>query len=291
MRWQSGRASHNVEDRRGSRVRKAGGLGLFGVVAVYVISHFTGIDPRVLMGAAQGVSRMSADQSPPSASTGRDDEMKRFVAVVLGDTEDTWHEVFRQERERTRGDYREPKLVLFDGKTPSACGMGDAAMGPFYCPADQKVYLDLSFFRDLAGRHGASGDFAQAYVIGHEVGHHVQTLLGTSTRVHRQKQKLSKTAGNALSVRLELQADCYAGLWAHHADKARKILESGDIEEALTAAAAIGDDRLQSRSGRTVVPESFTHGSSQQRMHWFTQGLKVGTLAACDTFAASARDI
>jgi predicted metalloprotease len=214
--------------------------------------------------------------------SGAEDELKQFVSVVLADTEDTWHDLFQQLDAR----YREPTLVLFSGTTRSACGLGQAAMGPFYCPEDQKVYIDLAFYDELRSQYGAPGDFAQAYVIAHEVGHHVQNLLGISDKVQSARQRVSKTQGNELSVRLELQADCLAGLWAHHADRTRNILEVGDAEEALRAAAAIGDDRLQKQARGYVTPDSFTHGSSEQRMRWFRRGLERGELAACDTFAA-----
>jgi predicted metalloprotease len=212
------------------------------------------------------------------------DEGADFVAVVLGDTEDTWSEIFASGGER----YAPPKLVLFSGMVRSACGMAQSAMGPFYCPMDQKVYIDLDFYRDLRERFRAPGDFAQAYVIAHEVGHHIQTLLGTSQQVQAARERSSEEQGNALSVRLELQADCYAGVWAHHADRARQILEQGDVEEGLNAAAAIGDDRIQRQTQGTVVPESFTHGSSQQRVAWFRRGLESGSMKSCDTFAAGA---
>jgi len=202
------------------------------------------------------------------------------VSVVLADTEDTWHAIFSAAGER----YEEPGLVLFTGPVQSACGSASAAMGPFYCPADRKVYIDLSFFADLKRRHGAPGDFAQAYVIAHEIGHHVQTLLGTSKQVRQAQQGLGKSAANKLSVKQELQADCFAGLWGYHADRSRQVLERGDIEEALTAAAAIGDDRLQKQAQGYVVPESFTHGSSEQRVYWFKRGMEHGDAGKCDTF-------
>ena len=204
---------------------------------------------------------------------------------MLADTEDTWTEIFASGGER----YQPPKLVLFTGVVRSACGMAQSAMGPFYCPNDQKVYIDLGFYRELRDRFRAPGDFAQAYVIAHEIGHHVQTLLGTSQQVHQMQQQSSKAQGNALSVRLELQADCYAGVWAHHANRARQILEEGDVEEGLNAASAIGDDNIQRQTQGTVVPESFTHGSSQQRVTWFRRGLESGSMKNCDTFASNDR--
>ena len=204
------------------------------------------------------------------------------MSVVLADTEDTWGAIFRQ----SGYEYEEPNLVLFSGQVNSACGMASAAMGPFYCPADKKVYIDLAFFDDLKSRHGASGDFAQAYVIAHEIGHHVQNLLGTSTEVRKAQRGLGKAGGNELSVKLELQADCFAGLWGNHADRSRQVLEQGDIEEALNAASAIGDDRLQKEAQGYVVPESFTHGTSRQRVHWFRKGIESGDVADCNTFGA-----
>jgi predicted metalloprotease len=208
--------------------------------------------------------------------------MAKFVSTVLADTEDVWKDVFSQ----GGATYREPKLVLFRGATPTGCGQGQSAMGPFYCPSDQKVYIDLGFYETLKTRLGAPGDFAQAYVIAHEVGHHVQNLLGISAKMDQLRQRVSPTEYNAMSVRLELQADCFAGVWANHAQAARQLLEQGDVEEAMNAAARIGDDALQRASGRAVVPESFTHGSSAQRQRWFDTGLKHGSVRACDTFAA-----
>lgn len=221
--------------------------------------------------------------APSTENTKLEDEQSQFVAVVLADTEDTWNAVFR----KAGRDYREPSLVLFSGSVRSACGFAQAAMGPFYCPADQKVYIDLSFYSDLQNRFRAPGDFAQAYVIAHEVGHHVQTLLGISEQVRRQQAQLSKVEANQLSVRQELQADCLAGIWAHHADRTRALLEEGDIEEGLNAASAIGDDRLQKQSQGYVTPESFTHGSSAQRVKWFKRGYVSGDINACDTFGES----
>jgi hypothetical protein len=276
MRWTMGRRSENIEDRRGMGVPLVAGGGI-GTVAIILLALFFGIDPSVVL-------QTDAPQSPPrteapTASSGRDD-LRDFVAVVLADTEDTWRTLFR----RMNREYRDPRLVLFSGAVQSACGMAGEAVGPFYCPADQKLYLDLSFFRALRDRFGAPGDFAQAYVIAHEVGHHVQTLMGISERVMAQRQRSDPRTANALSVRQELQADCLAGVWAHHANQARQILEQGDLEEALNAAAAIGDDRLQQRSQGRVVPESFTHGSSAQRVRWFKQGFGSGDVGQCDTF-------
>ena len=282
MRWRDGRESDNVEDRRGmsiSRGAKIGGVSGLGLVAVVLIGMFFGIDPTVLL---QGVP----ETQTPSVSvqqSGRpavNDDQRKFVAVVLAETEDVWHEAFRK-MGRT---YQAPKLVLFSGAVESACGMAGSAVGPFYCPSDHKVYLDLSFFEDLRTRFGASGDFAQAYVIAHEVGHHVQTLLGISKKVNELQSRVSPSERNKLSVRMELQADCLAGVWAHQADKSRQILEAGDIEEGLNAASAIGDDRIQRKTQGYVVPDAFTHGSSAQRVRWFKTGLEQGNLQACDTF-------
>ena len=282
MRWKSGRRSSNIEDRRGVRISKktvAGG-GLTTVVLVLVAMYF-GIDPGVVMQVAnpnQGVEERVEQVSLSAA----EQELTDFVSVVLADTEDTWQAIFR----RGGAQYREPKLVLFREAVKSACGFAQDAMGPFYCPADEKVYIDLSFFQDLRDRFKAPGDFAQAYVIAHEIGHHVQTLLGISQQVHQQRRRLSRQDANRLLVRQELQADCFAGIWAFHADRARQILESGDIEEGLTAANAIGDDRLQRQSRGYVVPDSFTHGTSLQRVSWFKKGLASGDINICDTFQA-----
>jgi predicted metalloprotease len=284
MRWEGGRRSDNIEDRRGMRVRPAaaagGGLGL---VALVLIAMFLGIDPSVILqgGGAPEMSPAPPAETRAPAAPGKD-PARDFVAVVLADTEDTWRELFRQVN-RT---YQDPKLVLFENAVESACGFAQAAVGPFYCPLDQKVYLDLSFFRDLRDRFRAPGDFAQAYVIAHEIGHHVQTLLGISKKVTEMRQRADQARANALSVRQELQADCLAGVWAHHANRTRQILETGDVEEALGAATAIGDDRLQKQSRGYVAPETFTHGSSAQRVRWFKQGLTSGSLRECDTFAA-----
>jgi predicted metalloprotease len=250
---------------------------LVGVV-VFFGSRMMGVDllPLILGGGS------SATSSEPRELTAAEKEMGNFVAAVLADTEDTWQAVFRQQGSA----YKEPTLVLFTGGVNSACGMASAAVGPFYCPGDQKLYIDLSFFKDLKNRHGAPGDFAQAYVIAHEVGHHVQTLMGISDQVRQAGRGKSKADVNALSVRQELQADCFAGLWGHAANTERQILDPGDLEEALTAATAIGDDRLQRESGRGVVPDSFTHGSSAQRVKWFQRGFESGDIAVCDTFSA-----
>ena len=248
-----------------------GGLGL---VAVLVIALLTGVNPLQLIG---GGAPASGGEGPPA-----DDPMREFVSAVLGSTEDTWGALFSAAGQS----YREPSLVIFSGATSSGCGTGQSAMGPFYCPLDQTVYIDLSFYNDLRNRLGAPGDFAQAYVIAHEVGHHVQNVLGTMDQVQGRRGRQSEAQSNAMSVRLELQADCYAGLWANHAESARRILEQGDVEEALGAAAAIGDDRLQRQSQGVVVPESFTHGTSEQRVRWFRRGLERGDVQSCDTFSS-----
>lgn len=285
MKWRGRRRSSNVEDVRGQR---QGGLGLSlggrgpgGIVLVLVVlvSLYFGVDPTQLLQGSQNTPGTSA----PAPVAG-DDPLAQFVGVVLADTEDTWHALL----DGSPTPYREPTLVLFTDQVRSACGMAGAAMGPFYCPADEKVYIDLGFYRELQLRFGAPGDFAQAYVIAHEVGHHVQNLLGVSTAVHRRQLQAGKADANRLSVRLELQADCLAGVWAHHADRSRHLLDAGDVDEALTAAAAIGDDRLQRQAQGQVVPESFTHGSSAQRVRWFRAGFERGDVAACDTFAAGA---
>jgi len=284
MRWKGGRRSSHVEDRRGSRVSGGGVFkgGIGTVVIALGIAYFLGIDPRVVLQIENAVMPESTETGSNYQPTAKEQEQADFVSVVLADTEDTWGEIFRQSGYQ----YEEPDLVMFSGRVESACGMASAAMGPFYCPADKKVYIDLSFFDDLKTRHGAAGDFAQAYVIAHEIGHHVQNLLGTSDKVRKAQRGLGKSGVNELSVQLELQADCYAGLWGNHADRSRDILEQGDIEEALNAAAAIGDDRLQKQGQGYVVPESFTHGTSKQRVHWFKQGITTGDVGDCDTFGS-----
>ncbi len=282
MRWRDGRRSSNIEDRRGRRPGSRTLGGGIGTLLIILAAWYFGVDVRPLLSVLEG-SQVASTGTQPTAEDLSGDPVADRVAVVMGDTEDAWHALFRA----SGLTYREPTLVLFTGSTRSACGLGQAAMGPFYCPADQKAYIDLSFFRDLETRFGAPGDFAQAYVIAHEVGHHVQNLLGTSTEVRRRQAQLGKAGANELSVRLELQADCYAGIWAHHADKARQLLESGDIDEALNAASAIGDDRLQRQSQGRVVPESFTHGTSAQRQRWFARGFESGDPADCDTFSGN----
>ncbi len=280
--------SNNVEDRRGEGGEGGGGgfgrgsLGIGTIVVALAASYFFGIDPSVILGFASNMENQSSGQvtshKPPA-----NDEMARFVSKILASTESTWDPIFREGGSR----YQEPKLVLFSGSTPTACGTGQSAMGPFYCPSDQKVYIDLSFYRDLKERFHAPGEFAQAYVIAHEVGHHVQNLLGISDKVHKAQQGASKARANALSVRVELQADCFAGVWGNRADAAKHIIAPGEIQQALTAASAIGDDRLQQQSQGRIVPESFTHGSSEQRMRWFKRGMDSGDLRQCDTFKAA----
>ncbi len=287
MRWRTGRQSSNVEDRRGGRSSGGRGgmkIGLLGTVAAVLIGWYMGFNPIQILGLVGGANTIlggfGSSSSSQTVTTGvPQDDAGMFASTVLASTEDVWNPVFRQ----LGGRYVEPTLVLFTDSTDSVCGYSTAATGPFYCPADQKVYIDLGFFRELQNM-GASGDFAQAYVLGHEIGHHVQNLMGTTTEVTRLQNSMSKRDGNALSVALELQADCYAGVWAHHAHKQFNILEEGDIEEAINAAGSIGDDRLQRMSGRRINPDSFTHGSSTQRMEWFQRGLKTGDLKYCDSF-------
>lgn len=286
MKWDGNRESNNVEDRRGN---SGSGLPILGsklgigtVIVALVASYFLGINPLTLLSMLSGGEApvISQTQQAPATSSAND-EMKRFVATVLADTEDTWSVILPQQ---ANVQYKDPTLVLFSGSTPTACGMGQTATGPFYCPADQKVYIDLSFYQLMKERFHASGEFAQAYVIAHEVGHHVQHLLGISDKVDEVSRRSSEKQANALSVRLELQADCFAGVWANHANKERHILETGDVESAVTAASAIGDDTLQKQSQGYAVPDSFTHGTSTQRVYWLKHGLETGNLAACNTF-------
>ena len=289
--WRGRRKSSNVEDRRGQspgrRVRRGGGgikLGGGAMILIAIVAVLMGQNPLEILGllSSGGGAAVSVDSgtnrntAPPP-----NDEASEFMSVILADTEDTWHQLFAAEGQR----YREPTLVLFSDAVQSACGFNSAAVGPFYCPADQQVYIDLTFFRELSRRFGAPGDFAQAYVLAHEVGHHVQNLLGISTQVHQLRQRSSERESNALSVRMELQADCLAGVWAHHAATQRQMLENGDIQEGLRAAAAIGDDQMQRHAGRAISPESWTHGSSDQRVRWFRRGMESGDMAVCDTFA------
>lgn len=335
MRWRGEKKSSNVEDRRGertgfgfpfpggrggrvripmpgSRGRRGGGIGIFGLLIILGLMLFFGIDPRVILqggpagqgpGTQTGYPKIDLPKfdvpsqqgagrqvnipglpKPNTPSTGQaeEDEMKAFVSAVLGTTEDVWNDYFRKSGRQ----YREPTLVLFSNATRSGCGTGLAQMGPFYCPLDQKVYIDLSFYKELKSRFRAPGDFAQAYVIAHEIGHHVQTLLGIAEKVQRARQRMSKKDGNRLQVMMELQADCLAGIWANRLDD--NVLEPGDIEEGLTAASAIGDDRIQKQTQGYVVPDAFTHGSSEQRVRWFRRGYENGAMQACDTFNAKA---
>lgn len=287
MRWEGNRESDNVEDYRGSDGGGGGGggfgiggrgIGIGAIVVALIGGAVLGVNPLTLLGLMSGSEPVVQQQAqrPPA-----DDRMARFVSTVLADTEDVWTGVFRQ----SGAEYRQPRLALYRGRIATGCGQGQAVMGPFYCPADQKVYIDLSFYETLRQQLGAPGDFAQAYVIAHEVGHHVQNLMGISERMARMQGRVSQAEYNAMSVRVELQADCFAGVWAHHAQNARQILEQGDVEEAMNAAARIGDDALQSARGGAVVPESFTHGTSAQRQRWFSTGLRTGSVRACDTLA------
>jgi predicted metalloprotease len=324
MRWRGQRESENVEDRRGEKggfgfpfprggVRfpsggggsgGGGGIGIVGLLVILGLMLFFGVDPSVIMqGGGPGSdastfpdirlpqSRPDATNFPSPGQHGQpvqrpqttsEDDLRRFVSVVLGDTEDVWRNLFARYGQR----YSDPKLVLFTGGVRSACGMGAAQMGPFYCPSDEKVYIDLDFYEDLKNRFHAPGDFAQAYVIAHEIGHHVQKLLGIADQVEAARQRMGRSQANALQVRMELQADCFAGIWANHAEETKDIIEPGDIDEALRAASAIGDDRIQKQTQGYVVPDAFTHGSSDQRARWFKQGYQSGKLEACDTFNA-----
>ncbi len=320
MRWRGGRESENVEDRRdeggpggfsfpgggvsfpsGGGSGRGGGIGIVGILIILGLMWFFGIDPTVLMqGGGAGDEGNFPDihlpqshpdttnvpvpgtQGPPleHPKTSSDDDLKQFVGVVLADTEDVWQDIFRQYGEK----YSDPKLVLYSGATRSACGTGMSAMGPFYCPNDEKVYIDLDFYQELKSRFKVSGDFAQAYVIAHEIGHHVQKLLGIMDQVEAARQRMSQTDANALQVRVELQADCFAGIFANHAQESKNIIEPGDIDEALNAASAIGDDKIQKQTQGYVVPDAFTHGSSAQRQRWFKRGYESGKLDSCDTF-------
>jgi uncharacterized protein len=281
MKWEGGRRSTNVEDRRGMTGRPAFVGGGLGTIVLILLALYFGVDPSFLLQNAPMTGGQET-AGPTLGADGQPDPAADFISVVLADTEDTWTQIFAAAGQQ----YRVPNLVLFSGAVQSACGFAQSAMGPFYCPADQKAYIDLSFYQDLRDRFQAPGDFAQAYVLAHEVGHHVQNLLGVSGKVQQARQQAGEAEGNALSVRLELQADCLAGVWANHADRTRQILEQGDIDEALAAASAIGDDRLQQQSQGYVTPDSFTHGSAEQRVRWFKRGLASGQLEACDTFGA-----
>jgi uncharacterized protein len=270
--------STNVEDRRGTRISPGLATGGIGTIAIILIGLFLGIDPSVLL---QGNPSTDTTSPPYSQQSGTNDDMRDFVSRVLGSTERTWSEIFH----RSGREYQPPKLVLFSGAVRSACGFARAVSGPFYCPEDHKVYIDLDFYRELRDRFHAPGDFAQAYVIAHEIGHHVQNQLGVMNSVRERQSRSRQEQANALSVRLELQADCLAGIWAYSANERRAILEEGDIEEGLNAAAQIGDDRIQKRIQGYVVPEGFTHGSADQRVRWFRRGLESGDLRRCDTFS------
>ena len=276
MKWQGRRGSTNIEDRRGMRMGLPIGGGIGGIVLLLLYSALTGQNPIDIAGG------VIPGEETPASSVPADDPQSQFISVVLADTEETWGQVFSEHNAR----YEPPVLVLFRDATQSACGLGQSAMGPFYCPGDRKVYLDLSFFQELDQRFGAPGEFAQAYVVAHEVGHHIQTLTGVSERVSAARQQGDRASGNALSVRQELQADCYAGVWGHYAAR-KDLLEPGDAEDGLRAAAAIGDDRLQKQSQGRVAPESFTHGSSAQRVEWLRRGLESGRLESCDTFTGA----
>jgi len=295
MLWRGGRRSDNVEDRRGGGGfggglggggRLGGGgvkVGGLGIVVILLVGWFFGVDPTALLSQIEGGGVGGTGYEQQSGTVGsspQDDEMKQFVEVVLADTEDTWSEIFKASGET----YQPPRLVLFSGRTATACGTGAAAMGPFYCPGDRKVYIDLSFYDELKQRFQAPGDFAQAYVIAHEIGHHVQNLIGSGAEIERAFGG-NQSGADSASVRVELQADCFAGVWAYHANQ-RKIVEAGDVEEALNAATAIGDDKLQEQGQGYVVPDSFTHGTSAQRVRWFKRGMENGDVNACDTLSA-----
>ncbi|MEM7044489.1 MAG: neutral zinc metallopeptidase [Pseudomonadota bacterium] len=284
MLWRKGRRSANIEDRRGRRVggKAAGGIGGIGLIIAFGYFFLSG-DPSMLIRQIAGGGGIGSkpQQTIPAELTEQEKQLTEFVSVVLADTEDVWRGIFEQNGLT----YQDPILVLYTDQTPTACGTGQAAAGPFYCPGDRKMYLDLNFLGEMK-RMGATGDFALAYVIAHEVGHHVQTLVGTSDKVRQMQARSSQIESNQLQVRMELQADCFAGVWAYHAQQQRQILEEGDIEEGIRAAAAVGDDHLQRMAGRRVVPEAFTHGSSKQRMDWLKRGLSTGDVQACNAFEA-----
>jgi len=295
MRWKGRRVSSNVEDRRGSSGAKVGGISIVGLVVAFVAWKFFGVDPQQAYQATQQITAaQSQTGTAPEQLSAEQKEASDFVGTILADTEDTWTPIFQQLGQS----YVAPKLVLFNGRVQSACGTAESAMGPFYCPSDQKVYIDTQFFKEMRQQMGISGDknqtelsrqdqagdFAQAYVVAHEVGHHIQNLLGISSQVQHAQAQANRTQANQLSVRLELQADCFAGIWANRNQERTQFLEAGDVEEAMDAAQKIGDDYLQKRATGQVVPDSFTHGTSQQRMHWFETGLKSGDLNQCDTF-------
>ncbi len=284
MRWQDSRRSENVEDQRGSRIATGPVIGGGVAIVILLVGLLLGGDPATLLETIGGAtSQQTTQTADPAQMSEADARARDFVAAVLGETEDVWRQVFAQ----NGATYQEPRLVLFSGSTQSACGYASAAVGPFYCSADQRVYLDTEFFSDLERQFGASGDFAQAYVIAHEIGHHVQNLLGVMDKVDALRQRASQRESNDLSVRLELQADFFAGVWAHYADRTKNLLEPGDIEEAMNAATAIGDDRIQKQTQGYVVPDAFTHGSSEQRTRWFRRGYETGDIRQGDTFSAN----
>ena len=294
MQWKGRRVSSNLEDRRGGGLVKGGGLSIGGIILALVLWKCFGINPATTLGVSQQLGQQTQQGSEPAQQTPEQAEAKEFVGTVLADTEDVWTPIFQQMGKT----YRQPKLVMFTGQVQSACGSASSAMGPFYCPADQKVYIDTSFFKDMRtqmgitgeqnqtqlSRQDQAGDFAQAYVIAHEVGHHVQTLLGISQQVNQARSQVSTAQANQLSVRQELQADCFAGLWANHNHQRTQFLEQGDVAEAMDAAHKIGDDYLQRKSRGAVVPDSFTHGTSEQRQRWFNVGFQTGDISKCDTF-------
>ena len=277
MRWKDRRRSANVEDRRGQRVARGATIGGGGLILALVAIFLLGQDPEEVLQGLQQQSQHQGQQGEYQPSR-QEQEVADFISVTLADTEDTWGAIFQQ----AGAQYPPPKLVLYSDMTPTACGTGQAASGPFYCPGDQKVYLDLSFLNELQ-RMGAKGDFSVAYVLAHEVGHHIQTITGTSDKVRQLQSRSSKVQANAIQVAMELQADCYAGVWAHHTQQRTRFLEQGDVEEALSAAAAVGDDQIMRQAGRVPRREAFTHGSSKERMDWFNRGLRSGDLNACDT--------
>ncbi len=281
MKWEKARQSSNVEDRRGGGAGRAGGVGLVGIVFALVVGWVTGINPLQILGLMGGGQQSSAPPTPEEQAANAADPRRKFVAAILGDTEDVWGEIFQASGQA----YPNPKLVIYEGVVNSACGQASSAVGPFYCPGDQQLYIDLGFFKEMQARLGGGGDFAEAYVIAHEVGHHIQTITGISRQVAEARQRGADVEGdNGLSVRQELQADCYAGVWGHHAQQRHQWLEEGDIEEALNTATAIGDDRLQKQARGTVTPDAFTHGTSEQRVRWFTAGFRSGSVESCDTF-------
>lgn len=283
MRLDDQRESDNIEDRRGGGGGiSSGGLGIGGIVLALVVSYFTGISPTTLLGLFEQTP-LAQHAAPAAHKPPVEDKSARFVSKILASTEDVWVDVFQRNGQK----YEAPRLVLFTGSTPTACGTGQSAMGPFYCPGDHKVYIDLAFYRELRERFKAPGEFAQAYVIAHEVGHHVQNLLGVADKVQKARQRSSRAEANALSVKMELQADCLAGIWGKRANDMKSLLDPGDLEAALNAATAIGDDRLQQQAQGHIVPESFTHGSSAQRVRWFKKGFETGDMQQCNTFKAA----